>query len=360
MTERPELVVAAPRVRSGESRKGERGMETDVLSEVLRAVRLKGTVFFDVRATSPWAAEAPAAKAIARVVMPNCEHVIGYHIVAAGACWAKIRGLDSDAVRLSRGDLIAFPHGNGHRLASTLEEGAPDFSVKQLPTGGRALPLVVDSGGGGPEKARLFCGFFGCDNRPFNPLIEALPPIIHVRADECRNQPAIRGLMNYVLTEAASRGPGSDTVLSKTSELLFIEIVRAYVARLPPDGTGWFAGLRDPHVGRTLTLMHRKPSKAWTMNQLAKEAGLSRTMLAERFRNFVGVSPMSYLRQWRMQSASAQLLGGGSTLGAIAAAAGYSSEAAFSRAFKKTVGVAPAHWKRVKQDGPSAQLAAGG
>jgi len=188
------------------------------------------------------------------------------------------------------------------------------------------------------------CGFLACDARPFNPLLDNLPPVIKAKdGDDAR---WLGQFIRLATIESAEKRAGSEGVLAKLSELMFIEVVRRYLAELPPEQAGWLAGLRDPFVGKALSLLHARPRHAWTIETLAKDVGLSRSVLAERFADLVGMPPMQYLAQWRMQIAAGLLSAGNANIATVAAEIGYASEAAFSRAFKKMVGVSPSDWRR--------------
>jgi AraC-like DNA-binding protein len=209
-----------------------------------------------------------------------------------------------------------------------------------------ALPIVYEFGGGGPERARVVCGFLGCDERPYNPLLAALPTAIHLSATAPNSAAGWLGtLLNIAVKESGSARAGGENVLARLSELMFVEAIRQYLETLPPAQTGWLAGLRDPVVGQALAALHGQPSESWTVEKLARLVGLSRSVFAERFNEMVGQPPMQYLALWRMQLASRLLVEGGHVAG-VADAVGYESEAAFSRAFKKLVGQAPATWRR--------------
>ncbi len=177
-------------------------------------------------------------------------------------------------------------------------------------------------------------------------MLEALPPVI--KAGDRRDDGAgwIGNFVRFAIDEAANKRAGSESVLTKLSELMFIDVVRRYIESLPPEQSGWLAGLRDPFVGKVLSLMHARPADDWTLEELARKAGASRSVLAERFTDLVGIPPMHYLAKWRMQIASELLAGGNASLASIAAEIGYESEAAFSRAFKKMIGVPPSTWRR--------------
>ncbi len=314
---------------------------TDTLSDVLRAVRLTGAVFFSVDASAPWVAEAPSATEVAPHIMPGVEHVIEYHVVTSGSCWGGL--LDEPAIQLNAGDVLVFPHGDPHVMASApgmrghAGGGAP-------PVGLGRLPIAISLEGGGPERAHVICGFLGCDARPFNPLLAALPRVIHIRGTE--DSVVLQRFVELALAESTTPRSGGECMLARLSELLFVEVVRRYVATLPAENVGWLAGLRDECVGRALQSLHGRPAHAWTLEELAKEAGVSRSVLAERFAVLVGVPPIQYLAKWRMQLAASLLRSTKSTLAEIAEQVGYGSEAALSRAFKRWLGVAPAPYRR--------------
>lgn len=316
-------------------------MSTDTLSEVLRAVRLKGAVFFSVHAAEPWVAQAPPAAELAPHVMPGAAHVIEFHVVTAGHCWGGL--LDEPALPLSQGDIIVFPHGDAHVMSSAPELRG-DVMPPPAPHETTSLPLRMQIGAGGEPDTHVICGFLGCDAGPFNPLLASLPRVIKVRADG--QTAALDALTRLALEESRAPAAGSECVLARLSELLFIEVVRRYIAELPHGHTGWLAGLRDDLVGRCLGRLHHHPSRPWTLEDLARELATSRSVLAERFVEFVGVPVMHYLARWRMQLASGLLSAGDKSLAEIALAVGYGSEAAFSRAFKREMGVAPAQFRR--------------
>ena len=322
-------------------------MKADVLSDVLRAVRLTGAVYFDFELTSPWVREAPPSRAIAGSVMPGAQRVIEYHLIARGSCWGNAIGLEP--IRLREGDVIMFPRGDAHVLSSApgMRE-VPDVSTFTRPS--TPLPLFYEFGGGGPERARIVCCFLGCDERPYNPLLTALPTVIHLTSAGSQSTTGWLGsLMSMAARESGSSRAGGENVLSRLSELIFVETIREYLEALPPEQTGWLAGLRDPIVGQALAALHAQASKVWTVEGLARLVGLSRSVFAERFTEMVGQPPMQYLALWRMQLAS-RLLIDGKQVATVAGEVGYESEAAFSRAFKKLVGQSPATWRRENVD----------
>jgi AraC-like DNA-binding protein len=323
-------------------------MTTDVLSDVLGAVRLSGAVYFDLELSAPWVAEAPPSRDIAALVMPGAQRVIEYHLIARGTCWGEVAG--GTPMLFREGDIVMFPQGDAHVLSSVPGmRMAPDLALFARPSA--ALPMFHELGGGGPERARIICCFLGCDERPFNPLLAALPPAIHLSGTGPEASGWLAALMNVAITESRSERAGAQNVLARVSELLFVETIRRHLERLPASERGWLAGLRDPLVGRALAVLHAEAAAAWTVERLAHTVGVSRSVLAERFTELVGQPPMQYLALWRMQRASRLLLDG-ETVATVAAAVGYESEAAFSRTFKRLVGQAPGSWRRASMSPP--------
>jgi AraC-like DNA-binding protein len=318
----------------------------DPLSDVLRAVRLTGAVFFLVDAGSPWEAHVPDGAAVAPVVLPRAQHVISYHVVTRGSCWGGL--LDDRSVRLDAGDVLVLPHGDPYFIGTAPTPPADldmsrDLAFLREMVAGR-LPFCVRDGKG-RDRLHLVCGFLGCDLRPFNPLLATLPRLLRVRGAYGAPRDPLTRLIDFTLDEAREPRAGGDSVRIRLSELLFVEVVRRHLATLAGEQTGWLAGLRDPMVGRALTLLHGRPAQPWSLPSLAKDAGASRSALAERFTHLVGMPPMQYLTRWRIQVAARLLSDGDAKVATVAREVGYDSEAAFSRAFKKIAGVPPAAWR---------------
>lgn len=319
-------------------------MNMDILSDVLRSVRLSGAVFFDVAASSPWVAEAPDTTALAPLVMPNAQHVIEYHVITSGYAWAALIEPEQEPVRLAPGSVIMFPQGDRHTISShPYMRAKPDLTVFDQPEIS-SPPFYLEQFGDGPEQTDLICGFLGCDVLPFNPVIEALPRIVHIPDGYTTGDGWLRDLIRAIMKETRQQRSGASNVLARLSELLFIEVIRSYTESLPSDATGWFSALADHHVGRTIHLMHENPKRKWTLDTLAREVGVSRTVLVTRFTEQLGVAPMTYLGNWRMQIAATRLAGG-ATIAKVAADVGYESEAAFSRSFKRNTGFSPGAWR---------------
>jgi AraC-like DNA-binding protein len=338
-------------------------MTGDTLSDLLRAVRLRGAVFFYVEAADPWVAETPPAQTIIPAILPGVDHMMEFHVVARGACWAAVLG--QEPIRLEEGDVVIFPQGDHHVMSS-----APGLRAKKLDAGffftpkPPQLPFSISIGpqgmttatldGGGAEQTTLVCGFLGCDARPFNPLLASMPRVLHLRDVARESASWVGGLLRTAVEESNRKRPGGEALLERMSEMLFVEILRRYADELAPSQTGWLAGMRDVAVGRALSLMHGRPQEAWTLERLAERAGLSRSALHERFSHFIGQPPMQYLASWRMQLASARLRETDAKVIDVALDVGYENEAAFARAFRRIVGTSPAAWRRDRRRGAPA------
>jgi AraC-like DNA-binding protein len=205
------------------------------------------------------------------------------------------------------------------------------------------LPVSISVGNGTSESAGFVCGFLGCDARPYNPLLNSLPRVFKV-TDQVGGP--LSAYVQIALAESKKPRIGSESVLGRLSELMFVDVIRRYLETLPPDRLDWLAGLRDPHIGRALAQIHRDPARDWTLESLAHSVAMSRSAFAEHFMKFVGTPPMQYLTNWRMQIAANQLMSTTDCVAVIANRIGYESEAAFSRAFKKVVGAPPSEWRK--------------
>lgn len=316
----------------------------DVLSDVLSAVRLTGAVFFDHHAYVPFVGGSPRSDAIAGKVMPGAGHVIQFHAVLSGSCWIALTEDPGSSAYLGAGDIVVFPMGDANIISSAAGMRAePKLEIYQAPIN-RRLPFVFHHDGTGPEQTHFICGYFGCDAWPFNPLLEALPRLFRAQMSTAGHS-WLADMLRVAADETELGGAGSETMLAKLAEVMFVEVLRKHVAALPKDSSGWLAGLRDRHIGQAMQLIHGQPACAWTLEALARDVGLSRSVFADRFAHYVGVSPMHYLARWRMQLAARRLEIPGVSVAQAGAEVGYDSEAAFSRAFKKYVGTSPGAWR---------------
>ena len=315
----------------------------DALSEVFRVLRLNTGFFLEARFTAPWCVDSAPGRDDLNHILPNAEHVAIYHLVTEGTCRTKHHDR-TDQLELNPGDLILFPHGDGHLLGSDLQRAPVPAGAIMQPGQDGGL-LRIDHGGGG-GTTRFVCGFLACDRRLCRPLLDALPRMVRVPVGAGPAGAWIMSTLQRGAEESQAPRPGAEAVLAKLSELLFLEAIRRHIESLPQEQRGWFAGLRDPQVGRALALLHSQPARAWTVDTLAREVAASRSVLAERFVALIGEPPMQYLTRWRLALAAQNLGGGNDPLGRIAAQVGYESEAAFNRAFKREFGMPPATWRR--------------
>ena len=320
---------------------------TDPLSDVLRAVKLTGALFFLVDASFPWGVEVPHADAFSPIILPRAQHVVSYHIILKGAGWANVPGVAS--TWFEAGDVLVFPHGDPYSMLSGSDQ-PPEFDAeatiayfREMAAG--KLPFVSKEGGGGEPRSEFVCGFLGCDMQPFNPVLSTLPHILRVKRSETGSDDLLSHLIDLTLLEARQPRVGGETIRLRLSELVFVEVMRRYLETLPAHETGWLSGLRDPSIGKVLIMLHEQPAYPWTLNELASRAGMSRAALAARFTHLIGHAPMQYLTLWRMQIAARLLADGSTKVAAVGREIGYESEAGFSRAFKKIVGVSPAAWR---------------
>jgi AraC-like DNA-binding protein len=321
----------------------------DVLSEVLRAVRLEGAVFFNGEFSAPWCLSEPQSAAIASYLSPEAGHLILYHFLTEGRAYVRLP--DGGREELTAGDVVIFPHGDAHVLGN----GSPEKPVDAVQTFAKNLSqgLKLARFGGGGEISRFVCGYMVCEPRLSEVFLAGLPKLLKVHV---ANEPSGQWLahsIRFSVDEANGSNAGSGIVLDKLAELLFVETLRRYITALPADETGWLAGARDPIIGEALTLLHKEPADPWTVSGLARRIGLSRTRLAERFRHFLGESPMAYLAQWRLKLGAEILQSTEDSVSQVAAAVGYGSEASFNRAFRREFDCPPAQFRRQRKAPPA-------
>ena len=313
----------------------------DALSETLRVVHLVGAIFIEARMSAPWCYQSPAADVAAPLLEPGAERVIIFHLITQGECLAQIDG--HAPVRLAAGDVVLFPQGHAHLMSSA--PGLPPARGAALTEVLSRRPRKIVHGGGG-AVTRLLCGYLACDSRLARLLFGGLPPLLSVSVRDSTAGAWLEASMRYALAEARSPRPGGAGVLAKLAEVLFIEVLRLYMNEQTSSRCGWLAGVRDRTVGAALAQLHCRPAHEWTLERLARAAGTSRSVLAERFQQIVGSTPMAYLAQWRMLLASQLLCRSNAPLARIAEDIGYKTDTAFIRAFRREYGVPPAAWRR--------------
>jgi AraC-like DNA-binding protein len=314
----------------------------DVLSEVLKAVKLDGAMFYNAEFSAPWCFRAPPSRIVAPYLSPDSRHVIIYHLLTEGRGYGHVEG-DGRPVPLNAGDIIIFPHGDAHIMGngSSVTPVDNEQELQRILSQG----LKVCRFGGGGEMTKFICGYMTCDPQLSRVFLGGLPPILKVSIRNDASGQWLENSLRYTVDNADATLAGGEAVLAKLSEVLFIETLRRYIALLPPEQTGWLAGIRDQEVGKALALLHRKPAHPWTIAALANEVGISRSVLAERFRRYLSETPIAYLTRWRLQLGAQMLKTTSSSVAEIAAKVGYESEPSFNRAFKREFALPPARFR---------------
>ena len=320
----------------------------DAFSEILSGVKLSGAVFFSAEFSAPWGFSAPASKVVAEQVAPSAAHLVLYHLLIDGNACVEIE--DGESVVLGPGDVVIFPHGDPHHMSSgkTVRPPFPNYGITPKIKARDLSPLRA---GGGGTVSRFVCGYMTCDPHLSRPILNGLPPVFKVNVRTDASGHWLESSIVHLVEEASSGRVGSEAMLAKLSEALFVDTLRRYVDGLPDQQSGWLAGARDPVVGKSLALLHGRVAHPWTIADLADEVGISRSALVERFSRYLSEPPMTYLTRWRLQLAAESLQKTPRGVADIAADIGYQSEAAFSRAFKREFGQPPGQY-RIDHKGP--------
>ncbi len=322
----------------------------DVLSEVLKVVRLDAAVFFNCEFSAPWCFYSPKAPLAVPLLSPGASRLIIYHMLVDGRAYLRVE--DGERVELRPGDIVTLPHGQGHFIGNG--------DTEEFIDGRNALPGLLARGlelvraGGGGEPSLFICGFLACDGDLCHGFFKTLPPVVKVNVRDDDSGRWLENSLKFSVQEAAAGRDGSKAMLAKLSELAFIETLRRFVRELPAEQTGWLAGARDPAVGRALALLHQDHARPWTISELATEVGLSRSALADRFRHYLGEPPMAYLTNWRLLLGARLLASTNRSVADVAGEVGYESEASFNRAFKRKYGEPPARYRGSTRSGNAA------
>ena len=304
---------------------------SDVLTSVMDAVRLRSRVFCRSELKAPWG-----------MTLPGSDYA-HFHVIERGGAWLRIEG--EEPVALAGGDLVVVPHGTGHTLVDSLGTTARPLSEmagRRASEGG----CVVMRGGGEGAETRLVCGSFRFERREAHPLVELLPPLIHLRPAETPAAEWLGATLRFLAWETREARPGTETIVSRLTDVIFVQVLRAWIESLPAGQGGWMGALRDRQVGAALALVHRAPERDWTNASLAEAVGMSRSRFAARFTALVGEPPLAYVSRWRLETAAGLLQDGALSLAEVAARVGYESEAAFSKAFRRRFGTPPGAYRR--------------
>jgi AraC-like DNA-binding protein len=314
----------------------------DVLADILKVVKLDAALFFNAEFSAPWCFSVRPSREIAHHLSPGSGHLIVYHLVTEGRAYAELP--EGPRVDLSAGDIVILPHGDAHLMGN----GRYQKPLDSVNTFGKQMKgeLKVARYGGGGEMTRFICGYMACSPRLSEVFLAGLPQVFKVNVMRTPSGEWIEESIRFSVNQESAPDEGSASVRTKLSEVLFVETLRGYINSLPTDQTGWLAGARDPVVGQALSLLHKEPEHDWTILNLARRVGLSRTRLAERFRHFLGESPIAYLTHWRLKLAAEMLQTSDHSVAQVAATVGYGSEASFNRAFKREFACPPAQFRR--------------
>jgi AraC-like DNA-binding protein len=312
----------------------------DVLSEVLKVVKLESAFFYNGEFSAPWSYRSPESCKLGPHIGHAEGHIVIYHLMIEGKAYAR---LDDVRIALTPGDIIIFPHGDSH----CLESGPAPFTMNGEDELGRIFSqgLKLSRVGGGGAVSRFVCGYMVFEPRLSQMVLAGLPPVFKVNIREDQSGKWLENSIRYSIADAGVPADGGKAILAKLCEALFAETLRRYILQMPERQTGWLAGARDPEVGKVLALMHNRPAAPWTIADLAREVGLSRSVLAERFRQYLGEPPVAYLTNWRLQLGAQLLTSTSYSVAQIAAEVGYDSEQAFNRAFKRKFGNPPARYR---------------
>lgn len=321
----------------------------DALSAVLKSIRLEGAVFLNAEFTAPWCIRGRFGLARARRRMPSADHVVFFHFLVEGRCRASLApagGLPAESHEVRAGDVILLAQDDRYMMGSDLQLAPMDTDTSDDAALAAEPDFIQLRHGGGGDATRFVCGYLGCSRAASRPLVSALPRMLCIPIGDGHSMSLLRDLLQVGVRESLAPRPGAEPMLARLSELIFVEALRRYTDTMPPQSTGWLAALRDAQVGKALALVHRQPERRWSVEELAREAALSRSALAERFTALVGQSPIQYATRWRLSLAAQALRSGDEAIARIAQRSGYETEAAFNRAFKREFGTPPATWRR--------------
>jgi len=314
----------------------------DALSEALRSVHVTSALFFSGEFSAPWRFATPEQSKLAPMLSPDSERLVLFHLVTDGEASARMQGHDS--LSLTSGDIVIFPHGDAHEMSNG--KGAKLFPSTRLAPSLSRGELAHERWGGGGATTGIVCGYFGCERRAGSLFLKGLPPVFKVSVRGSATGSWIESAIRHSVVEVEAQRPGRMAVLSKLAESLFVDALCKYMDELPLERTGWLAGARDPSVGRALAHLHRDPARPWTLQDLARASGVSRTVLVERFTQYLEEPPLAYLARWRLQMGARLLRTTNRKVLEVAGDVGYESEASFNRAFKRAFGTPPARYRR--------------
>lgn len=316
----------------------------DVLSNVLSTINLDGALFLNADFGYPWRVSSPCGQDIASIAMPHVDNVIVYHLITKGSCSVRVDGEKN--VVLNEGDIVVFPHGDAHDIGSHLDIMPMDMSAIIPTLLDPNLDLIKTSGEG--AATHIVCGWLSAEQNVINPLVDSLPKLIKVNIRQQDSGKWLESSILHAVASTTSSRAGSSTMTKRLAELLFLETLRLFIETIPKEQSSWLAGMEDKHVGKALSLIHAAPEKPWSVESLAAKVFTSRSVLADKFKHFIGVPPMKYLTRWRLAIAASLLREGKLSIARVIEEIGYESETSFNRAFKREFGVPPGSWRNSK------------
>jgi AraC-like DNA-binding protein len=323
----------------------------DALSELLRAVKLSGALFYNSSCSAPWSLQSPPSSCFLPYIRVQATRVIEFHHITSGTAYVRVGG---ETTPLAAGDIVMMPHGDAHEMGAGVG-GRPICGEDALPALWTGAIKLAKFGGGG-EITGLVCGYLACDGELLKPVLAGLPRVVRVNIRTDPSGEWLDNMLRHAVAQAAAATPGSEVILAHLAEVLFTEVLRRYLLSLPEGRTGWLAGAGDPAVGRALAALHREPCFDWTLDLLAQEAGISRSALTEKFTRYIGQAPMAYLTEWRLELGAEALRSTSRSVQRVALDSGYDSEAAFNRAFKRRFSLPPARYRKEARAAVAAKI----
>jgi AraC-like DNA-binding protein len=294
----------------------------DVISDILRLLNLRSSVYFHASFCGSWAIDG------------KNPYQATFHLIARGNCWLHLPGKDV-SIALTGGDLVVFPRDVVHTISASQQ---PPVKVDNPP---------VPAGPDETPATSLICGYFDFESPQANPLLDVMPDVVHIKNEDPGRTSAMSTLLSFITSETEAAAPGSEAAVDKLTEVLFIHVVRAYMLQSQSD-KGVLAALADQQLSKVVTAVHKAPGDRWSVDKLAQHAGMSRSVFAKQFQQVTGITPMQYVTRWRMQVAYELLRSSKMSVSAIAEQSGYQTEASFRKAFKEVTGVGPGAVRRGK------------
>ena len=317
-------------------------MNMDVLADIFETIQLRGSFYFRTDFSPPWGTTVPSLGRAAR-----------FHYVVQGRCWIRVE--DAQPVELSTGDFVLVPNGASHILSHGEMAEAPPLETVLEAANYRGEVLLAVGRGDPAAATQLVCGHLSFGEGADHAVLRALPTLVRISNAERVRRPWFDRVLQLLVAQVFNNDPGSIAVVTRLSEIVFIEAIR-FAGDEAPELRRLMEAFADARVGRAVAAIHRAPARPWTVGALAREVGMSRTRFASRFQELIGTGPARYLTEWRLQRAVAALTTTRRTIAEIAHACGYTSPAAFTRAFADRFGQTPKQFRNYRGASSEPQL----